>query len=79
MIKIIRNLIKSNSDYKRKYFVAYRIDSFQYDYQYCYEAELKSIIEKYGYENIHIFLTKDELEFENQFILNKVDEDSDKE
>ena len=45
MIKIIRNLIKSNFDYKKRYFVAYMIDSFTHDYQYCYEEELKSIIE----------------------------------
>lgn len=71
MLKIIRKLIRDPRYSNKKYFVAYvrNYITHDYDFEYCDKERLKEIVEECGFSNIHIFNSKDEYTFENEFIL----------
>ena len=67
MLKVFKKLIKSNSDYYKKYVLIYRTSMYDdYDFMYCDEDELRRMLSNENMFSCHIFLTKDELEFETE-------------
>ena len=72
MLKVFKKLIKSNSKYYKKYVLIYRTIMYDgYDFMYCDEKELRRMLSNENMFSCHIFLTKDELEFETEI---KMDE-----
>ena len=67
MIKILKKLIKSNSHYYKKYVLVYQTSMYDdYKFMYCDEKELRRMLSNENMFSCHIFLTKDELEFETE-------------
>lgn len=67
MLKVFKKLIKSNSNYYKKYVLIYRTSMYDdYDFMYCDEDELRRMLSNENMFSCHIFLTKDELEFETE-------------
>jgi len=78
MLKILKKLIKSNSDYYKKYVLIYKTNiNSDYNFMYCTENELIKELEQTEMFQYHIFLTKDELKIETNIeldIVEKVEE-----
>lgn len=67
MLKVFKKLIKSNSNYYKKYVLVYQTSMYDdYNFMYCDEAELRRMLSNENMFSCHIFLTKDELEFETE-------------
>lgn len=67
MLKFFKKLIKSNSNYYKKYVLVYQISMYDdYEFMYCDEKELRRMLSNENMFSCHIFLTKDELEFETE-------------
>mgnify|MGYP001622898670 CR=1 FL=1 len=67
MLKILKKLIKSNSEYYKRYALVYRTSMYDdYKFMYCDEKELRRMLSNENMFSCHIFLTKDELEFETE-------------
>ena len=70
MLKVFKKLIKSNSKYYKKYVLVYRTSMYDdYNFMYCDEDELRSVLSNENMFSYHIFLSKDELEIETEFKL----------
>ena len=68
MLKIFKKLIKSNSEYHKKYVFVYRTSMYDdYNFMYCDEDELRRMLSNKYMFSYHIFLTKDELEIDTEF------------
>lgn len=68
MLKVFKKLIKSNSNYYKKYVLVYRTSMYDdYNFMYCDEAELRRMLSNENMFSYHIFLTKDEMEIETEF------------
>lgn len=68
MLKIFKKLIKSNSEYHKKYVLVYRTSMYDdYNFMYCDEDELRRMLSNKYMFSYHIFLTKDELEIDTEF------------
>lgn len=68
MLKIFKKLIKSNSEYHKKYVLVYQTSMYDdYDFMYCDEDELRRMLSNKYMFSYHIFLTKDELEIDTEF------------
>lgn len=67
MLKVFKKLIKSNSNYYKKYVLVYQTSMYDdYEFMYCDEKELRRMLSNENMFSCHIFLTKDELEFETE-------------
>lgn len=67
MNKILKRLVKCKSNYDKKYCIFYKRNPYrEYDFMYCDEKELKKMLIDNVMFDYHIFLTKDELEFETE-------------
>ena len=67
MLKVFKKLIKSNSNYYKKYVLVYQTSMYDdYEFMYCDEKELRGMLSNENMFSCHIFLTKDELEFETE-------------
>ena len=67
MLKILKKLIKSNSEYYKRYTLVYRTSMYDdYNFMYCDEKELRKMLSNENMFSCHIFLTKDELEIETE-------------
>ena len=67
MLKVFKKLIKSNSNYYKKYVLIYQTSIYDdYDFMYCDEKELRRMLSNENMFSCHIFLKKDELEFETE-------------
>ena len=67
MLKVFKKLIKSNSNYYKKYVLVYQTSMYDdYEFMYCDEEELRRMLSTENMFSCHIFLTKDELEFETE-------------
>lgn len=67
MLKILKKLIKSNSEYYKRYTLVYRTSMYDdYNFMYCDEDELRRMLSTENMFSYHIFLTKDELEIETE-------------
>lgn len=68
MLKVFKKLIKSNSNYYKKYVLVYQTSMYDdYNFMYCDEAELRRMLSNENMFSYHIFLTKDEMEIETEF------------
>lgn len=69
MIKILKKIVKSNSNYDKKYVVIYKNSTldFNYNFMYCSEKDLKQLLTNNRLFNYHIFLAKDEIKIETEF------------
>lgn len=68
MLKIFKKLIKSNSEYYKRYTLVYRTSMYDdYNFMYCDEDELRRILSNENMFSYHIFLTKDELKIDTEF------------
>lgn len=68
MLKVFKKLIKSNSNYYKKYVLVYRTSIYDdYEFMYCDEKELRRMLSNENMFSCHIFLTKDEMEIETEF------------
>lgn len=68
MLKVFKKLIKSNSNYYKKYVLVYRTSMYDdYNFMYCDETELRRMLSNENMFSYHIFLTKDEMEIETEF------------
>ena len=67
MLKILKKLIKSNSEYHKRYTLVYRTSMYDdYNFMYCDEDELRRMLSNENMFSYHIFLSKDELEIETE-------------
>lgn len=68
MLKVLKKLIKSNSNYYKKYVLVYQTSIYDdYNFMYCDEEELRRRLSNENMFSCHIFFTKDELEIETDF------------
>lgn len=68
MQKVFKKLIKSNSNYYKKYVLVYQTSMYgDYEFMYCDEDELRSMLSNENMFSYHIFLTKDEMKIETEF------------
>lgn len=68
MLKIFKKLIKSNSEYYKRYVLVYQTSMYgDYNFMYCDEDELRRMLSNENMFSCHIFLTKDELEIDTEF------------
>lgn len=68
MLKIFKKLIKSNSEYYKRYVLVYQTSMYEdYNFMYCDEDELRRMLSNENMFSCHIFLTKDELEIDTEF------------
>ena len=67
MLKILKKLIKSNSEYYKRYILVYRTRMYDdYNFMCCDEDELRRMLSNENMFSYHIFLSKDELEIETE-------------
>ena len=67
MLKILKKLIKSNSEHYKRYILVYRTSMYNdYNFMCCDEDELRRMLSNENMFSYHIFLSKDELEIETE-------------
>ena len=67
MLKILKKLIKSNSEHYKRYILVYRTSIYDdYNFMCCDEDELRRMLSNENMFSYHIFLSKDELEIETE-------------
>lgn len=65
--RLVKRLVKCKSSHDKKYSIIYKRNPYrEYGFMYCDEKELKKMLIDNVMFDYHIFLAKDELEFETE-------------